>query len=234
MTTARAAAQPVPYLLRVQSFDRESIVFLPSADAVFVFLRRDGGNDAVAILPGALVVTLDDVVDVWSLAPTVVKAMLGPPAALRGAVLRASDHPALRLFAEATDARTAIALLHDLRSALSVTPDEAEFERIWRSHRLEGQPLPNADRRVQRLMRRFAGQSLSQITAVERFSATVLADRASGGHNSLGLFADGSHYARASRELTGYPPTYWRNVSLPFYDGTTARTYGGGEARTER
>ncbi|MBX9471656.1 hypothetical protein [Microcella sp.] len=133
MTTARAAAQPVPYLLRVQSFDRERVEFLPSADAVFVFRRGDAGTDAVAILPGASVVTLDDVVDVWSLAPTVVKAMLGPPAALRGAVLRASDHPALRLFAQATDARAAIALLHDLRSALTVTPDEAEFERIWRA-----------------------------------------------------------------------------------------------------
>jgi hypothetical protein len=177
-------------------------------------------------------VVLNDVVAVWSLAPHWVKAMLGPPAALRGTVLRASDHPALRLFDDERDDRSALALLHDLRASLTVTPDEHEFERTWWAHRHEGQPLPTADRRVQRLMLRFAGQSLTQISTAERLAATLRADRQSGRYNALGLYADGSHYARVCRRLTGRTPAEWRNVSLPFYGGEAGSPYRGGEAET--
>lgn len=214
----------MPYLLRADRVEGRTIAFLPSSDAVVAFTRTVDGRVTVALPPHAGVVELDDVVAVWSLAPHWVKAMLGPPVALRGRVMRASDHPALRLFDDETDDRTALSLLHELRASLTVTPDEHEFERLWWRHRVEGEPLPSADRRVQRLMVRFAGQSLTQIAAVERLAATLRADRDRGGSNVLGLYADGSHYARQCRRLTGRAPSEWRNVSHPFYGGETAAT----------
>ncbi len=230
VTSARSAGTPVPYLLHVQLFDREAVAVLPSSDAALVF--HDGGAHpkVVALPPHGSVVVLDEVVAVWSLSPNIIKAMIGPPASVRGAVVRASDHPALRLFAQVDGDRDALPLLHDLRSAITVTPDEREFEVLWRAYKLDQKPLPQADRRVQRLMLRFAGQTLSQIAAVDRLAATVQSDRETGRSNSLGLFADGSHYARSSRRLTGQSPSYWRNVSLPFYGGLPAQPYGGGEA----
>lgn len=188
------------------------------------FTRHEGRHETVALSPHAGVVVLDDVVAIWSLAPHWVKALLGPPAALRGRVLRASDHPAVRLFDDEADDRSALSLLHDLRASLTVTPDEHEFERLWWHHHHDGEPLPSADRRVQRLMVRFAGQSLTQIAAVERLAATLRADRDRTGSNVLGLYADGSHYARQCRRMTGRAPAEWRNVSLPFYGGMTAPT----------
>ncbi len=214
----------MPYLLRAERVERRSIAFLPSSDAVIAFTRPDGGAETVALPPHPGVVVLDDVVAIWSLAPHWVKAMLGPPAQLRGDVLRASDHPVLRLFDDEADDRSALSLLHELRASLTVTPDEHEFERLWWQHRVGGDPLPTADRRVQRLMRRFAGQSLTQIAAVERLAATLRADREHRGSNALGLYADGSHYARQCRRLTGRAPAEWRNVSLPFYGGAVLST----------
>lgn len=209
------------------------MAFLPSSDAVVAFTATEQGRVTVALPPHSQVIELDNVVAVWSLAPHWVKAMLGPPAVLRGSVLRASDHPALRLFDDEKDDRSAVSLLHDLRASLTVTPDEHEFERLWWAYRHDGHRLPPADRRVQRLMVRFAGQSLTQITAVEQLAATLRADRDGGGYNSLGLYADGSHYARACRRLTGRAPAEWRNVSLPFYGGEVVSPYRGGEAETE-
>jgi hypothetical protein len=220
----RLARRPVPYLLRADRVEGRTIAFLPSSDAVVAFTRTVEGSVTVALPPHVGVVELDDVVAVWSLAPHWVKAMLGPPAALRGRVVRASDHPALRLFDDETDDRTALSLLHELRASLTVTPDEHEFERLWWRHRVEGEPLPSADRRVQRLMVRFAGQSLTQIAAAERLAATLRADRDRGGYNVLGLYADGSHYARQCRRLTGRAPSEWRNVSHPFYGGDVLST----------
>ncbi len=222
----------MPYLLRADRFARASIAFLPSSDAVVAFTASAGGRSTVALPPHPNVVVLDDVESVWSLAPHWVKAMLGPTAALRGSVLRASDHPALRLFDDEKDDRTAVSLLRDLRASLTVTPDEHEFETLWWAHRQTGQPLPSADRRVQRLMVRFAGQSLTQITTVEQLAATLRADRDGGGYNSLGLYSDGSQYARACRRLTGRSPAEWRNVSLPFYGGEVDSPYRGSEAET--
>lgn len=216
--------RPVPYLLRAERVERGPIAFLPSSDAVVAFTMPDGRAETVALPPHPSVVVLDDVVAIWSLAPNWVKAMLGPPAQLRGKVLRASDHPALRLFDDEADDRSALSLLHDLRASLTATPDEREFERLWWQHRLGGEPLPSADRRVQRLMLRFAGQSLTQIAAVERLAATLRADRERRGSNTLGLYADGSHYARQCRRLTGRTPAEWRNMSPPFYGGDRLST----------
>lgn len=216
----------MPYLLHVQRFDRETVAMLPSSDAVVVFQPVG----VVALPPHGSVVVLDEVVATWSLSPNIIKAMVGPPASMRDEVVRASHHPALRLFAEAGTDRDALPLLHDLRSALTVTPDEHEFEVLWRAYRVDRRPLPRADRRVQRLMLRFAGQSLTQIAAVDRLAATLHADRLSGLSNSLGLYADGSHYARASRALTGQPPSFWRNVSFSFYGGSVTAPYGGAQA----
>ena len=38
-----------------------------------------------------------------------------------------------------------------------------------------------------------------------------------GRNNSLGAFADASHFARVCRTLTGHPPRYWRPLLQAFY-----------------
>jgi hypothetical protein len=227
----RSSSRAVPYLLGVERFGCQTVAMLPSSDAALVFQRADTHCETVALAPHGSVVVLDEVVAAWSLSPNFVKALLGPPRSVLEVVWRASDHSALRLFAEASSDRAALPLLHDLRAALTITPDEHEFELLWHAYRLGSSPLPRADRRVQRLMLRFAGQSLSQIAAVDRLALTLRADRGSGRSNSLGLFADGSHYARASRAMTGHSPSHWRNVSFSFYGLSALQPYGGVEAR---
>lgn len=224
----------MPYLLGVEAFGGTPIALLPSSDATVVFQRGDTQREAVVVPPHGTVVVLDEVVAVWSLSPNFVKALVAPPASVRDEVLRASDHPALRLFVQASSDRAAVPLLHDLRSALTVTPDEHEFELLWRHYRRDHRSMPRADRRVQRLMMRFAGQSLSQIAAVDRLASTLWSDRQTGQSNSLGLYADGSHYARASRSMTGQPPMHWRNMSLSFYGGPAPQPYGGDGAQNVR
>jgi AraC-like DNA-binding protein len=52
---------------------------------------------------------------------------------------------------------------------------------------------------------------------VSRLAHTLREDNERGGYNSLGAFADASHFARVCRAYTGQTPTYWRHMSQTFY-----------------
>jgi hypothetical protein len=120
-------------------------------------------------------------------------------------------------FAECQNLETAAYLLHDLRNSLTITPDERDFLALWRDYRANTETLPTSDRWVQRLCLRYAGQSAKRLKVLARLSDTLAADDESGLHNSLGAFADASHYSRVCRANTGHPPKHWRRLMQPFY-----------------
>lgn len=151
-----------------------------------------------------------------SLTPNLIKCLLGEPRRFLEQTLTPSSHPMLQPFTDCGTLEEFEELLTDLRSSLAVTPDERDFLELWRDFLADPETLPTSDRWVQRLCLRYAGQSPRRLRTVARLSRTLSADNESGRHNSLGAFADDSHFARVCRALTGRPPTGWRKMSQTF------------------
>ena len=122
----------------------------------------------------------------------------------------------LTLFGAVTEFEALSGLLADLRSSLTVTPDEADFTGLWAGFE-GGSPLPTNDRTVQRLCLRYAGQAPAAINALSRLARTIDSDNSTGLYNGLGEYSDASHYARACKAYTGRTPASWRNLSQLFY-----------------
>jgi hypothetical protein len=168
------------------------------------------------VLPHTDVRVVDEATECASLSPNFVKCLLGEPRRLLGVMLPATSHPMLEPFVSCRSIDDAGELWGDLRRSLAMTPDERDFLDLWREHRAEAATLPTSDRWVQRLCLRYAGQSPKRLITLARLAQTLSADNEGGGHNSLGAFADASHYSRVCREYTGQPPTRWRHLSQTF------------------
>lgn len=156
-------------------------------------------------------------VECASLSPNFVKCLLGEPRRHLGAALDVTAHPMLEPFATCRSVEDAAALLVDLRQCLVVTPDERDFLDLWAAHVSNTAPLPRSDRWVERLCQRYAGQSPKRLTTLLHLAQTLRADAERGLSNSLGIFADASHYARVCRAYTGHAPTRWRHLSHTFH-----------------
>jgi hypothetical protein len=192
---------------------RGAVHLLPTAAVVMVFSKA---RPPVLVTPHRDVRAMHDVTECVSLTPNVLKCLLGEPRRLLELTLSTDAHVMLSPFADCRSLTHAAPLLEDLRRSLVVTPDERDFLDLWRDWRKDPESLPTSDRWVQRLCLRYAGQPAKRLKGLARLSATLMADVERGLHNSLGLFADASHYARVCRANTGHPPGQWRRLSQPF------------------
>jgi hypothetical protein len=168
------------------------------------------------VMPHGDVRRVDDVTTCASLAPNFIKCLLGEPRRFLGTV-ETCEHVMLSPFAPCRSFEDTVPLLVDLRRSLTVTPDEHDFLELWDAYRGNPESLPTSDRWVQRLCLRYAGQAPKRLLTLARLAQTLSADHESGLHNSLGAFADASHFARVCRAFTGRPPTAWRHLSQTFY-----------------
>lgn len=169
------------------------------------------------LMPHRDICVLADVVDCARLSPNFIKCLIGEPKKTLGESYLASALPVLAPFKGCDGVDAAAWLFEDLRASLAITPDEHDFLSIWAPYDRFGEPIPTNDRWVQRLCLRYAGQSPVAINTTLRLAQTLRADSSSGLHNSLGLFADASHFIRTCRAWTGHTPTKWRHMSQTFY-----------------
>lgn len=205
-----------PFLLERRFVADETLLLHPSVNVVVALRQSQVGQSIGFVFPHRNVVVVAGVVECASLSPNVIKCLVGEPRRFVGAMLDASQHPMLSPFAGIGSISDAGDLLEDLRSSLEVTPDEQDFETLWRT-RGGSEPVRTGDRRVQRLCLRYAGQAPSVINSVERLARTLDADNASGMTNGLGEFADASHFGRVCKAYTGRTPGAWKNMSQTFY-----------------
>lgn len=169
------------------------------------------------VMPHGEVRVVDDGAECASLSPNFIKCLLGEPRRFVGLTMAATSHPMLAPFGSCRSIDDAAELWRDLRRSLAMTPDERDFLDVWREYRADAAKLPTSDRWVQRLCLRYAGQSPKRLITLARLAQTLSADTESGLHNSLGFFADASHYSRVCRQSTGQPPSRWRHMSQTFY-----------------
>lgn len=174
-------------------------------------------SELLLVLPHGDVKVVDDVMECAALTPNFIKCLLGEPRRHLDMMLTPSAHVMLTPFAACERLDDATALLLDLRHSLAVTPDERDFLDLWKEYCTTPESLPTSDRWVQRLCLRYAGQSPARLKTLARLAGTLSADDERGLHNSLGAFADASHFARVCRAYTGKPPTHWRHLSQTFY-----------------
>lgn len=187
---------------------------LPTGSAVFVARAK---ADLLLVLPHGDVKVVEGVTECAALTPTFIKCLLGEPRHHLRATLTMSSHVMLSPFSACARLDDVAPLLVDLRNSLTVTPDERDFLDLWSDYGAEPDSLPTSDRWVQRLCLRYAGQSPARLKTLARLARTLSADDERGLHNSLGAFADASHFARVCRAYTGKPPTRWRHMSQTFY-----------------
>lgn len=171
----------------------------------------------VLVMPHGTVQTMEDTVECASLTPNFIKCLIGEPRRHLGLMLEVTEHPMLEPFVACRSVDDAVELLVDLRQSLTLTPDERDFLELWDAFLSSPETLPRGDRWVERLCLRHAGQSPKRLVTLARLAKTLSADSERGLYNSLGAFADASHYARVCRGYTGHPPSHWRHMSQTFY-----------------
>jgi hypothetical protein len=171
----------------------------------------------VLVMPHGTVQVMHDAVECASLTPNFIKCLVGEPRRYPGAMLEVTEHPMLEPFVACRTVDDAVDLLVDLRRSLTITSDESAFLELWGAFLSSPESLPRGDRWVERLCLRYAGQSPKRLTTLAQLALTLSADNERGLYNSLGLYADGSHYARVCRACTGHPPGRWRHMSQTFY-----------------
>lgn len=186
---------------------------LPTGSVVFVARVN---APPLLVLPHGGVQLVEGAAECATLTPNFIKCLLGEPRRHLGTVLAATSHAMLTPFAACEGIDDAAALLVDLRNSLTITPDERDFLDLWKDYCATPESLPTSDRWVQRLCLRYAGQSPTRLRTIARLARTLRADDESGLHNSLGAFADASHFARVCRAYTGHAPMTWRHLSQPF------------------
>lgn len=206
-----------PFVSFVRCLVRGSVHFLPTASAVIAIERAGGSTHVRFLMPHRTVRAIENIVECARLSPNFVKCLLGEPHRHLGVEFMATAHPMLSPFAACASIDAAAELFRDLRESLAITSDERDFLSLWYAHDVEGEPLPTNDRWVQRLCLRFAGQSPKAINMTSRLAQTLNEDNDRGLYNSLGAFADASHFARVCRAYTGQTPTAWRHMSQTFY-----------------
>lgn len=207
----------VPFLLSGREIaDGDEVHLLPTGNATLLLTPDTAVEPHRLVLPHRNVIRARGPVALAALSPNVVKCLLGEPRRHLERTIAVTDHPLLLPFANANGMPQVADLLHDLRDSLTVTPDEHDFLTLWETV-VRGEDLPTGDRRVQRLALRYAGRSPLALNTLARLARTLDADTRTGGHNSLGAFADSSHYVRICRSHTGRTPTAWRNMSQTFY-----------------
>jgi hypothetical protein len=207
----------VPFLLSVREIaDDDEVHLLPTGNATLLVAPDTAVEPHRLVLPHRGVIRGRGPVALAALSPNVVKCLLGEPRRHLERTIAVTDHPLLVPFAGADGMPQVADLLRDLRDSLTVTADEHDFLDLWGAVG-RGEELLTGDRRVQRLVLRYAGRSPLALNTIARLARTLDADNRTGGHNSLGAFADSSHYVRVCRSHTGRTPTAWRNMSQAFY-----------------
>lgn len=205
-----------PFVTARRRFDRCRVHFLPTASVVMT-VEHGAATQLRFLMPHRTVRVLDAVVACARLSPNFIKCSIGEPRHHLGAELLATAHPMLAPFAACDSLEAATELFRDLRRSLVLTADERDFLEMWRAHEATGEPLPTSDRWIQRLCLRFAGQAPKTINTVAQLARTLKEDDTRGLYNSLGAFADASHFARVCRAYTGHTPSQWRHMSQTFY-----------------
>lgn len=206
-----------PFVSDVRALRPGLVHLLPTASVVMAVERRGVATSVRFLMPHRTVRVLDHVVECARLSPNVVKCLIGEPRRHLGVEYLATAHPMLAPFVACASVDAASALFRDLRESLAITSDEHDFLSLWRTFDADGEPLPTNDRWVQRLCLRFAGQSPKAINTTLRLAQTLREDNERGSYNSLGAFADASHFARVCRAYTGQTPMTWRHMSQTYY-----------------
>lgn len=207
----------VPYILSIQRYDNKNVLFLPSPNVTLAFIENVNSVEGIITLPHKSIYAMDNVVCCLTLAPNFIKSLLGKPTDYTEQQLACSSSQLLKDFTYDENLHQVSCLLNDLRTSLEVTFDEAQFIRIWHTHNEPDELLPTSDRQVQRLCKRYAGQTPETINLIKKLARTLDADNVTGHYNSLGDFADASHLARVCKQFTGYNPSHFKNSSQLFY-----------------
>lgn len=209
--------QDVPYVIAKQSFKRKPLLLLPNANVTIAYYKSSDTTECLFVFPHKAIYKLNYVVCCVTLSPAFTKCLLGKPTDFIDKQLAARTLSLLKDFTYDRAFKRLSCLLNDLRHSLEITHDEAQFNRLWAEFTQSDELLPTSDRQVQRLCKRYAGQSPGTINTIKRLARTLDADNASGLYNSLGDFADASHLARVCKQYTGQNPSHWKNSSQMFY-----------------
>lgn len=194
-----------------------SIALLPSPYTTIV--RQYELQRVVLYGPHQRVWQLDEKVDaLFFCRPNIIKVLFGHPKQYVNKSFTNDELSLLRPFNE-TPVNGWYGLLEDARASVAVLPDEIQFLKEW-PHITSGEyniETGAHQRQLERICRRYAGQSPSQITQEIRLSRQLVMDIEHQAYQPSGLYADQSHYIRECRKLTGRTPAYWQNLSVTFY-----------------
>lgn len=207
----------IPFILSVQRYENKSVLLLPSPNVTLTFIQNENSIEGIVTLPHKSIFAMDKVLCCLTLAPNFIKSLLGKPTDYTEQQMTCSSSRFLEDFTFDESLQQVSYLLNDLRSSLEITNDEAQFNRIWQTYNEPDELLPTSDRQVQRLCKRYAGQTPETINLIKKLARTLDADNSTGHYNSLGDFADASHLARVCKQFTGYNPSHWKNSSQLFY-----------------
>jgi hypothetical protein len=194
---ARSLSMPPPHL-----------VLLPSPFATVVSAVGDRGDTTTVLYgPHSTVWSVERPVQLIDVPPDLVKLIFGTVSAFVDRRFGLDELPLLQPFTEVADWSS---LICDARNSITVTDDHRQFlDWFAVSDRI--------DRQVERLCRRYAGQTPRRITQQRNVSAEFVAQLGKRAYVPTGCFADQSHYIRTCRNLTAFTPTELRNLSDSFY-----------------
>lgn len=193
-----------------------SVALLPSPHMVIV---RQGESRVILYGPHQRVWQLNERVNTLLFCmPHMLKVLFGHPRYYVNKSFTSDELPLLQAFGETlvSDWRE---LLDDARASVKVLPDEMQFLKEWPQIISGGydNKTDTQQRQLERICKRYAGQSPSQITQEIRLAQQLAVDIRHRAYSPSDRYADQSHYIRECRKLTGQTPAHWQNVSATFY-----------------
>lgn len=168
--------------------------------------------------------------------PAFIKALLGHPRYFLNRSFSPAELSLLAVFQDSAPSAW-LALLADLRAAVTMTHDEYQFTELWSLLvRQQFRPRDSGqERQAERLCRRYAGQTPGTVSRQLRLARQLARDLAASEHVPTGDYADQSHYIRECRKHTGCTPSEWKNLSATFYRcGQDLQTIRVSLANTDR
>ena len=187
---------------------RERLILLPSPRAAL--LKK--GDDVLLCGPHSGIHAFDEVEWHISVRPEMVKLLFGRVQDFVEKTTTQADLPVLDLFMPKHTEEELAELLRDGRRSTTAIWDETLFTRWW----TDGKELNHLDRRLQRICRRYGGQSPRKIRSQEQLGIALL-DYVDGGRLYLEEFSDQSHFIRTCRECTRRTPRQIKKMSGTFY-----------------
>jgi hypothetical protein len=184
-----------------------NVALLPSPFATVVAVGGAVSPGVLLFGPHSTVWVIDRPIRVLDVSPDLVKLVFGPVVDFVDRRFDAAELAMLRPFVDEHDWN---GLVSEAYEAITVTDDHRQFGEWFGV-------FDRVDRQVERLCKRYAGQSPRRIAQQLNVSAEFVANLPFRHYRPTGLFSDQSHYIRSCRLLTGMTPSELRNVSEWFY-----------------